>query len=124
MINTTAMQPVVFLACLGAGVAAAVWYALLYVVSNACHGKRWVQLICDSLFVVGAAAMFFAVLYCTNFGQMRLYTVLAFVGGFALLYLLLRPIPARLPQWKQQWRERLRTPRHARRKTKQTDNQT
>ncbi len=111
MINTTAMQPVVFLACLGAGVAAAVWYALLYVISTAAKGKRWVQLVCDSLFVVGAAAMFFAVLYCTNFGQMRLYTVLAFVGGFVLLYLLLRPIPARLPQWKQQWRERLHTRR-------------
>ena len=46
-----------------------------------------------------AAGSFFLVLYLTNFGQMRLYTVLAFLGGFGILYALLYPLKKKWPEW-------------------------
>ena len=93
------LQPLVFLACLGAGVASALLYAVLFLVRSAAKHKRAVELLCDALFVSVAAGSFFLVLYLTNFGQMRLYTVLAFLGGFGILYALLYPLKKKWPEW-------------------------
>ena len=90
--STVNMQPLVFLACLGAGVFAAGVYGALYVVRLLAKGKRAVELVCDALFVTLAAVSYFLVLYYTGFGEMRFYTVAAFLGGFFALYALLYPL--------------------------------
>lgn len=90
--NTVDMQPLVFLACLGAGVFAAMLYGALYLVRLAAKGRRAVDLVCDVVFVSVAAAGYFLVLFYTGFGEMRFYTIAAFLGGFFALYALLYPL--------------------------------
>ena len=90
--NTVNIQPLVFLACLGAGVFSALLYAALYLVRVAAKGRRAVDLLCDVLFVSLAAVSYFLVLFYTGFGEMRVYTVAAFLGGFFALYALLYPL--------------------------------
>jgi hypothetical protein len=103
--NTTALQPLVFLSCLGAGVFAAMLYGALYVVRLIAKGKRAVDLVCDVLFVSLSAVAYFLVLFYTGFGEMRFYTVAAFLGGFFALYALLYPlgdkVKAKLAQGKE-----------------------
>ena len=96
--NAVAMQPLVFLACLGAGVFAALLYGALYVVRVAAGGKRAVDLVADVLFVSLSAAAYFLVLYYTGFGEMRFYTVAAFLGGFFALYALLYPLRSKIKE--------------------------
>ena len=90
--NGVSLQPFVFLACLGAGVFSALLYGALYLVRLLAKGKRVVDLGCDVLFVTVSAASYFLVLYHTGFGEMRFYTVAAFLGGFFALYALLYPL--------------------------------
>ena len=90
--NTVSIQPLVFLACLGAGVFSALLYGALYVVRLWAKGRRIVDLVADVLFVSLSAVSYFLVLYYTGFGEMRVYTVAAFLGGFFALYALLYPL--------------------------------
>lgn len=94
--NTVNVQPLVFLACLGAGVFSAMLYGLLYVVRVVAKGRRAVDLLCDVLFVSLAAVSYFLVLFYTGFGEMRVYTVAAFLGGFFALYALLYPLRGKI----------------------------
>ena len=81
---SVAGQPLVFVACLGAGMAAAVVYRLLGL-ARVHWPRRWVDVACDVLFVVASGALFFVALYYTDDGEVRLFAVLAFLGGFAFL---------------------------------------
>lgn len=90
--NTVDMQPLVFLACLGAGVFSALFYGFLYVVRVLAKGRKAVELLADAVFVSVAATSYFLVLFYTGFGEMRFYTVAAFLGGFFALYALLYPL--------------------------------
>ena len=58
----------------------------------AAKGRKAVDLVCDVLFVAVSAMAYFLVLYYTGFGEMRFYTVAAFLGGFFALYALLYPL--------------------------------
>ncbi len=115
--NAVDMQPLVFLACLGAGVFAAMLYGALYVVRLLAKGKRAVDLLADVVFVSASAAAYFLVLFYTGFGEMRFYTVAAFLGGFFALYALLYPlrgkVKARLeaprPHLGKLWRRKKKT---------------
>ena len=90
--NTVNIQPLVFLACLGAGVFSALLYGALYVVRLVAKGRRAVDLISDVVFVSVAASSYFLVLFYTGFGEMRIYTIAAFLGGFFAVYALLYPL--------------------------------
>lgn len=90
--STVNIQPLVFLACLGAGVFSALLYGALYVVRLLAKGKRAVDLISDVVFVSVAASSYFLVLFYTGFGEMRVYTIAAFLGGFFAVYALLYPL--------------------------------
>lgn len=95
--NDIALQPVVFVACLGAGVLSGLVYALLYLVRRRFAFKRLVEAVCDLAFVLVSAGLYFVVLYTLDYGAMRLYTVAAFLGGFAVTYALLSPLKDKLP---------------------------
>lgn len=82
--SNVATQPLVFGACLAAGVAAGVLYCLLGLLRRRVPHK-WMDIVCDVVFVVLSGAMYFAALYFCDYGQIRLYTLVAFLGGFALL---------------------------------------
>ena len=77
-------QPLVFSACVGAGVIAALLYKALGIV-RVKYPQKWVDVLCDVLFVMASGALFFVALYYTDDGQVRLYGVLAFLGGFGFL---------------------------------------
>ena len=91
------LQPVVFLACLGAGLVSGLLYAALYLVRRHFAFARLAETLADAAFVLVSAGLYFVVLYLTGYGRMRLYTVAAFVGGFAVVYALLSPLKNRLP---------------------------
>lgn len=114
--NTVNIQPLVFLACLGAGVFSAILYGALYLVRVATKGRRAVDLVADVLFVSLSAVSYFLVLFYTGFGEMRVYTVAAFLGGFFALYALMYPFknkvkakiearPHLVPKVKKLWRK-------------------
>lgn len=90
--NTVSIQPLVFLACLGAGVFSALLYGALFVVRVLAKGRRAVDLIADVVFVAVAACSYFLVLFYTGFGEVRVYTIAAFLGGFFAVYALLYPL--------------------------------
>ena len=90
--NTVNIQPLVFLACLGAGVFSALLYGGLYLVRVLAKGRRAVELLSDVVFVSVSAGAYFLVLFYTGFGEMRIYTVAAFLGGFFAVYALLYPL--------------------------------
>jgi len=98
------MQPVVFLACLGAGLVSGLVYAALYLVRRRFGFGRLVETMADVAFVLVSAGLYFVVLYFTDYGVMRLYTVAAFLGGFAVIYALLSPLKKRLPAIQQRLR--------------------
>ena len=95
--SDVSMQPLVFLACLGAGVVSGLVYAALYLVRRRFGFGRLVETMADVAFVLVSAGLYFVVLYFTDYGVMRLYTVAAFLGGFAVIYALLSPLKKRLP---------------------------
>ena len=99
--SAAGMQPLVFLACLGAGVASAVLYGVLYLVRLLAKGRRAVSLAADALFVSVSAVSYFLVLFYTGFGEMRLYTVAAFLGGFFAVYALVYPLRDKVTAWLQ-----------------------
>ena len=82
--SDTGTQPLVFLACVLAGLVAGVIYRLLQLWCKA-KPNKWILGLCDALFVIASGGLFFTALYLTDYGRVRLYTILAFLGGFALL---------------------------------------
>ena len=118
--STVDMQPLVFLACLGAGVFAALLYGVLYVVRLFAKGRKAVDLVCDVLFVAVSAGAYFMVLYYTGFGEMRFYTVAAFLGGFFALYALLYPLRGKVKEMMER-KPRVRLPRRRKGKARPTE---
>ncbi len=76
-------QPFTFFACLGVGAASAFWYAILWIIRKA-YDKKIVTLICDFLFVAASVGGYFLCLFSTNSGEFRLFSLVAFVLGFAI----------------------------------------
>lgn len=81
-------QPFTFFACLGVGAASAFWYAFLWIIRKA-YDKKIVTLICDFLFVAASVGGYFLCLFSTNSGEFRLFSLVAFVLGFAIISALL-----------------------------------
>lgn len=86
--NYVSTQPFTFFSCLGVGVASSVWYALLWLVRKA-YDKKIVTLICDFLFVSASVGGYFLCLFSTNSGEFRLFSLVAFILGFAITSALL-----------------------------------
>ncbi|NCA66661.1 MAG: hypothetical protein EOM87_01205 [Clostridia bacterium] len=96
----TNVQPLIFLAVVGAGLISALLYSGCFVIRYLTGFKRVVEMITDIFFVVISAGMYFMALYYSGFGEMRVYTVLGFLLGFFTLYFLLRPLKKIMPKIK------------------------
>ncbi len=97
----TEIQPIIFLAVLGAGVVSAFLYAACYVIRYLAGFKRIIETSADLIFVLMSAGLYFAAVYYTGFGEMRIYTVIGFLLGFFALYFLLRPLKKQMPKIKE-----------------------
>ncbi len=97
----TSIQPLIFLAVVGAGLLSAILYSLCYVIRYLTNFKRVAEMLCDVLFVVISSAMYFIALYYSGFGEIRLYTIIGFLLGFFSTYLLLRPLKKHMPKLKE-----------------------
>lgn len=84
MLYQTLGQFQVFLWMLAAGAAMGAWYAAMAAVRRLLTAGVLLSACADAAFGLGAAAIYLAALYTANYGQPRLYTVLAAALGFAL----------------------------------------
>lgn len=106
----TEIQPLIFLAVLGAGVVSAFFYSACYVIRYLANFKRIVEIIADIVFVLVSASLYFAAVYYSGFGEMRAYTVIGFLLGFFVLYFLLRPLKKFMPKIKERLAKFLKLP--------------
>lgn len=84
MLFSTIGQGWVFLWMAAAGAVIGAWYALLAALRRLLCAGFWISLASDIAFGAGAAAIFCAALVAANYGQLRLYAVMAAALGFAL----------------------------------------
>ncbi len=96
----TNIQPLIFLAVVGAGLISSLLYAVGYVLRYLTNFRRVVEVVVDILFVVMSASLYFVALYYCGFGEIRVYTIVGFLLGFFTLYLLLRPLKKIMPKVK------------------------
>ena len=87
MLFSTIGQHRVFLWMLAAGAMMGAWYACMAVVRRLLRAGLWLGLLADLAFGAGGAAIFCLMLCAANYGQVRLYTVIAAAMGFALFML-------------------------------------
>lgn len=97
----TNIQPLIFLAVVGAGFLSAIMYSACYVIRYLTNFRRVIEIISDVLFVVISAGLYFVALYYTGFGEIRLYTIIGFLLGFFAIYLILRPLKKHMPKLKE-----------------------
>ena len=88
-------QPVVFFACLGVGAASCLWYAFLWLIRTWFPHKA-VTAFCDVFFVAASACAYFLCLLRTTEGEFRIYTLFAYLIGFAGFYAFLKPLSKKI----------------------------
>lgn len=84
MLFSTIGQIYVFIWMVAAGILIGAWYALLNALRRLLCAGRWLTLLIDLAFGVGAAALFILALVTGNYGQVRFYVVMGAILGFAL----------------------------------------
>lgn len=82
--DSIAPQPVIFLITLYGGVIVGVAYDIYRGVRRAIKKGRWVTAILDTLFILTLGLIVVFVMFTANQGELRLYTFIGFVLGFAL----------------------------------------
>lgn len=82
--ESTSAQVYIFLITLYGGMTAGLAYDIYRMIRRAAKNRRWVTALIDSLFVLTLGAVLTAVLYAANSGELRLYTFVGVVLGFAL----------------------------------------
>ena len=84
MLYQTIGQFRVFLWMLAAGALMGAWYAVTALARRLLRAGLWLGLCADLAFGLVAGAVFCGALYTANYGELRLYAVLAAALGFAL----------------------------------------
>ena len=82
--QTTQAQPYIFLITLYGGMATGLVYDIYRAIRRALKSGRLVTVLLDTLFILTLGVIVTAVLYAANSGELRLYTFVGFVLGFAL----------------------------------------
>ena len=83
-------EGVVFFACVGVGAASCILYAIFWILELMLKNKI-ANAVFDVLFVASSAAAYFFCLLKTTWGEFRIYTLFAYVLGFAGFYFALKP---------------------------------
>jgi len=92
--ETTAPQPFIFLITIYGGLIAGLIYDIYRAIRKALQAGRFVTAVLDTLFILTLGMIVTAVLYAANFGELRLYTFVGLVLGFALYMSGLSPLIA------------------------------
>lgn len=93
MLFSTISQPMIFICMTLCGAMIALWYALLSGVRRLLEAGFWLSLICDLLLGMGSAAILIAGLILTDYGRLRLYSLLAaFLGAMLTKNGLISPL--------------------------------
>ena len=90
--ETTGAQPVIFMITLYGGIVLGIAYDIYRALRKAMKKGRWLTFLFDSLFIITLGLIVTFVLYTANFGELRLYTIVGFVLGFALYMAGLSPL--------------------------------
>jgi len=86
MINTLD-QFYVFLGAVYGGIIIGIWYDALRLLRILMDSKTWLSAVCDILFWVGAAFLYFVIMFDLDNAQIRIYPMVGSVIGF-VVYLL------------------------------------
>lgn len=88
IIVSSASQPFVLLCLMGGGI---IYSAFCYIVSRL-DINSLINNIINCITTVLGAMVYFTILFIVNHGEMRLYTLIAFVGGWYIGYKLLNKV--------------------------------
>ena len=84
MLFATAGQGRLWLWMMACGTVMGLWYLLMAALRRFVQAGFWLTLAADICFGLGCGAIFFAFLAAGNYGQFRLYTLIAAFLGLAL----------------------------------------
>lgn len=84
MLYETVGQPIVFLSLLAAGLGCGLLFDGAKLLSALCNKNKIVMHIFLFLATICSGAVFYLVNLATNFGQLRLYTILTFIAAIVL----------------------------------------
>ena len=90
--DTTSTQPYIFLITIYGGMVAGAVYDVFRGIRHALHRGRWLAALLDTLFILLLGVVVVFVLYTANMGQLRLYSFVGFVLGFALYIVGISPL--------------------------------
>jgi spore cortex biosynthesis protein YabQ len=90
--ESTLNQPYIFLATVYGGIILGLIYDIYRGIRIMFNRKKAITIIFDVLFVLSALVISAGVLYIVNSGELRLYTFIGFVLGFALYMVGLSPL--------------------------------
>ena len=95
MLFATISQPAIFVWMMFCGCIIALWYALMAAVRRLMEAGFWLSLACDLLFGLGCAAILIAGLVIADYGQIRLYSLIAAIlGAIVTKFALISPLSA------------------------------
>ncbi len=101
--ETTVPQIYIFLITLYGGMIAGFAYDIYRGIRRSFKTGRWMTALLDTMFIITLGAIVVAVMYAANAGELRLYTFIGFVLGFALYMAGISPflsfIARKLSQW-------------------------
>lgn len=93
---TTQSQPIIFLITMYGGVALGAVFEVYRMLRKCALKRKWISFIYDSLFILFMGAIVTFVLYVANQGELRLYTIVGFILGFALYMSGISPLIAHI----------------------------
>ncbi len=82
--ETTVSQPFIFLLLLYGGMLVGAAYDLYRLFRVLMKKGRWITALLDTLFIITLGVIVIYVMYTANMGELRLFTFIGFVVGFAL----------------------------------------
>jgi len=83
-VQGTEAQPLIFLLTIYGGIALGVVFEAYRALRKAARKRRFIAPVYDTLFIAVMGALAVTVLYFTNMGELRLFTIVGFILGFAL----------------------------------------
>lgn len=93
MLFATVGQGALFIWMMVAGMAVGAWYGMTALLRRVLQAGFFLTLACDLLFGLGSAVILLGFMIAGNYGQLRLFSVLGIVLGFALfMFALAAPV--------------------------------
>lgn len=90
--ETTAPQSLIFIITLYGGIIVGITYDVYRSIRRAVKNKKWSIAILDTLFIITLGLVVMFVMFAANEGELRLYTFVGFILGFALYMTGLSPL--------------------------------